>query len=530
MTQKNNNSERLNRGLQQIALRNYKATHAAALDMIRADVNDPVPYCLLATIAAEHGNHIKSCELFERSVTLEPDNPAYQAYHGKAMTTLGHQGRAKQAADKAATHAVDDPFIADTIGVIYSRTGFHEKAIPWFEQALSLNDEPANFHYNLAASQQFLGDFKQAELSLRATLSRDPNVYRAWSALVGLKRQKEDDNHLDALIKRFSDLAEDADAALHLGHAIAKTLEDLGRYEESLDWLHKAKRLKRSALVKHSISFPELFAATKTTAVASPVTHEHPKSGNTAQDAPVFVIGLPRTGTTLVDRILSSHSDVTAAGELNVFPGLIKEAVKTPSNMVLDSETMEKANLLPLEKIGRAYLESTKHLMRGAPRFTDKMPLNFFYASLIHRALPNARIVALRRGAMDSCLSNYRQLLTAQHSYYHYTYDLEDTAAFFRLFDELMTQWRRHLPADRFMEVRYEDIVHDQENQTRRLLEFCDLGWEEACLRFHENEAPVATASSVQVRQPLYSGSIGRWKRYGDKLEKLRKALGELAD
>ena len=131
---------------------------------------------------------------------------------------------------------------------------------------------------------------------------------------------------------------------------------------------------------------------------------------------------------------------------------------------------------------------------------------------------------------MDSCLSNYRQLLTVQHSYYHYTYDLEDTAAFFRLFDDLMAQWRRHLSSNRFMEIRYEDIVHDQENQTRRLLDFCDLDWDEACLRFHENEAPVATASSVQVRQPLYSGSIGRWKRYGDKLDKLREALGELAD
>jgi hypothetical protein len=131
---------------------------------------------------------------------------------------------------------------------------------------------------------------------------------------------------------------------------------------------------------------------------------------------------------------------------------------------------------------------------------------------------------------MDSCLSNYRQLLTVQHSYYHYTYDLADTAAFYRQFDDLMACWREHLPADRFMEVRYEDIIHDQEGETRRLLEFCGLDWEEACLRFHENEAPVSTASSVQVRQPLYSNSIGRWKRYGKKLDTLREALGDLAD
>ena len=149
---------------------------------------------------------------------------------------------------------------------------------------------------------------------------------------------------------------------------------------------------------------------------------------------------------------------------------------------------------------------------------------------MIHRALPDARIVALRRGAMDSCLSNFRQLFSTQFSFYNYTFDLDDTAVFYREFDGLMSYWRDTLPNNRFMEIRYEDIVFDQENQTRRLLEFCGLDWEEACLRFHENAAPVSTASSVQVRQPLYSGSIGRWKKYGDKLDSLKHALGDLAD
>jgi hypothetical protein len=198
--------------------------------------------------------------------------------------------------------------------------------------------------------------------------------------------------------------------------------------------------------------------------------------------------------------------------------------------MVMDGETLIKANKLNLSEIGTDYINITKDLARGSARFTDKMPLNFFYASLIHRALPDAHIVALRRGAMDSCLSNYRQLLTVQDSYYRYTYDLEDTAAFYRLFDDLMVHLREHLPADRFLEIHYERIVHDQEKQTRRLLDFCGLDWDEACLRFHENTAPVATASSVQVRRPLYSDAIDRWKRYGNKLENLKKALGNLAD
>lgn len=514
---------RLKAGLQHISQGKYQFVHTEAIKMIKVNVRDAVPFCLLGTIAADHKNHLKACELFERAAKLEPDNPVYHAFYGKALTTLGHQNQAKAAADRASAFSIDDAFIADTVGVVYSRTGFHEKAIALFKTAVALNPDPANFHYNLAASQQFLGNFEEAEAAYTQALDREPRAYRAWSSLISLRRQTPQSNHLDKLISLFDELAGDADAELHLGHAVAKTLEDLGNFEESLDWLHKAKRGKREESHQHFVAYDSLFAAARST------VSRH-TFGSKSTEAPIFIVGLPRTGTTLVDRIFSSHSQVTSAGELNLFPGLIKEGTQTRSNLVMDSETLAKAGDLDLEKIGRAYLSQTQELARGAARCTDKMPLNFFYAALILRALPNARIVALRRGAMDSCVSNYRQLLTVQHSYYHYTYDLEETAAFYRQFDSLMSFWKNHLPPERFTEVRYEDIIHQQERETRRLLTFCELDFEEACMRFHENQAPVSTASSVQVRQPLYASSIGRWKRYGEKLDGLKNALGDLAE
>jgi tetratricopeptide (TPR) repeat protein len=520
-------NKQLKHGLQAIAEKRHKQVHGDAIRMIQIDVNDAVAYCLLATIAAEYENHVKSLTLFQRAAELEPGNPYFQAYLGQALTIMGDQQRAKEAVDLAAAVVVDDAHLADTIGVIYSRVGFHEKAVPFFEKAVSLNQTIANFHYNLAASLQFLGDFAAAEMAYLETLKRDRKAYRAWSSLVTLKKQTEAANYLDEIGALFVTLVSDEDAALHLGHAMAKTLEDLGQYQESLDWLHKAKRLKLGNSDAEIFSYDTLFAAASSTAAVGVSTN----GANHA--APIFIIGLPRTGTTLVDRILSSHSEVTAAGELNIFPGLIKRATKTASNMVMDADTFIASNALlneDLAQIGRDYTAAAAELSRGAERFTDKMPLNFFYAGLIHKALPNARIIALRRGAMDSCLSNYRQLLTVQHSYYHYTYDLGETAKFYRQFDQLMSHWRTHLPTDRFIEVAYEDIVHDQERQTRRLLDFCGLEWQQSCMRFHENKAPVSTASSVQVRQPLYSGSIGRWQRYGNKLDGLKQALGELAD
>lgn len=507
----------LRKGLADISAGRYETAHADSIARIRADVNDPIPYYLLARIALEHHNYAKSGELFAKARALAPDNPLYIAGHAEYLVTVGRQTEALQLADEAASQNVADAHTADTIGVVYSRTGFHEKAIPFYEQAVALDPAPANFHYNLGASLQFAGDFEKAGAAYQAAIERQPDSYRAYSALVSLSRQTPEKNHLDRLRTLFDEQHADPDRALQIGHAIAKTLEDLGQYEESFDWLVRAKRAKRDALGYLRETDLALFAAARDT-VDAPLA-----ASDACSDAsPIFIVGLPRTGTTLVDRILSSHPDVVSAGELNTFAGLVKQRAGSSSNLVLDAETLRNAVDTDLAGIGHAYIEETRRLARGAERFTDKMPLNFLYVWLIHRALPNARIVALRRDPMDSCLSNFRQLFATGFSYYNYSLDIDDTAAYYEGFDELLAAWREHVPASRFFELHYEDIVYDQEDQTRRLLDFCGLTWNEACLRFHENTAPVATASSVQVRQPLYSGSIGRWKKYGDRLGSLQ--------
>ncbi|MGR9091738.1 MAG: sulfotransferase [Gammaproteobacteria bacterium] len=442
------------------------------------------------------------------------------AGHAEYLVTIGRQMDALQSADEAVELDIDDAFTADTLGVVYSRLGFHEQAIPLFERAVELDPAPANFHYNLGASLQFAGEFERAEAAYRASIDRRPDSYRAYSALVSLSRQTPEKNHLAKLEALFDEHESDPDKALHIGHAIAKTLEDLGQYEDSFDWLVRAKRGKRAALDYRLESDLELFSAAANTAGKAAA------AGDACSDAsPIFIVGLPRTGTTLVDRILSSHPDVVSAGELNTFAGLVKAAVGSSSNRVLDAETLRNAAGADLSAIGKAYVEDTKRLARGAQRFTDKMPLNFFYVGLIHRALPNARIVALRRDPADSCLSNFRQLFATGFSYYNYSLDMLDTAAYYEGFDKLLGAWRQSVPPSCYTELCYEKLVYDQEGQTRKLLDFCDLSWNEACLRFHENTAPVATASSVQVRQPLYSGSIGRWKKYGNRLDGLRHRL-----
>lgn len=515
----------MNDALQRMLTGDYQGGHALCMEMIRANVNDPRPYHALGILAFDHKNIVKAEELFGRAAGLDPANAAYLAARAQALSLLGRQSDAREAAEAAAKLEIADSLTADTVAVVFSRAGFHERAVPFFEQAIALNPAPANYHYNLGSSLQFAGRFKEAKQAYEAALEREPGMVRAYSGIVSLERQTQDSNLLETLLPLFDRAQDDADASLHLGHAIAKTYEDLGQHDESLAWLSRAKRLNRTHFPVDPSAQQAVFEAARTTAALSA-----PEPANVSDGAPIFIVGLPRTGTTLVDRILSSHPDVVSAGELNVFASMVKEAATTPSNLVLDAETLLGVRADHLNGFGEAYMAATQPLARGAPRFTDKMPLNFFYGALITKALPNARIVALRRGAMDSCLSNYRQLFSTQFSYYNYTYDLETIADFYRGYDTLMADWRNLLPEDRFMEIRYEDIVFDQETQTRRLLEFCGLSWDERCLRFHENDAPVSTASSVQVRQPLYSGSIGRWQRYSNGLDRLRAALGPLAE
>jgi hypothetical protein len=284
-----------------------------------------------------------------------------------------------------------------------------------------------------------------------------------------------------------------------------------------MHWLGEAKAAKRASFGDVMEEYRAAFAAAEESAGAPRVTGGHDSA------EPIFIVGMPRTGTTLVDRIISSHPDVMSAGELGNFSALAHGLLGLKE--LDDARMLARAGDLDLARLGKAYVDSTRPLTGKTAHFIDKMPVNFLNAALILKALPNARVVCLRRHPMDACLSNYRQIFGADVAPYRYTLSLEDTAGYYKLFDALAARWRDVLPGDRYLEVSYEGLVADLEPQARRLVDFCGLGWDDACLAFHENAAPVATASSVQVRSPIYSSSVGRWRRYGEAVTPLRAAL-----
>lgn len=505
-----------------IARRDFRAAHELCIAELKRNPRKARALFLLAIIAAEHANHGKALDILDRASVIAPD-PDIQAQRARSLLALSRPREALLAARHGLTLAqqigTTNAWTFDTLAVALTRAGAHDEAVAPFRRAIALDPGQPSYHYNLGAALQFVGAFADAEQAYRACIGLDRMNPKVWSALAQVRKGALSEEDASFLVTQ-ADTATDADAMLHWTHALAKYWEDQGQLPRAMNVLAPAKRRKRSEQGYRFDVDAELFCAAEESFASLP------KSGGHASVEPIFIFGMPRTGTTLVERILSSHPDVFAAGELSHFSLALKRYARTSSRYVLDSETLHSAHRVSMQRLGEAYVQSTRPRTGHTARFIDKMPLNFFYAGIIHRSLPKARIVCVQRHPLDTIVSNYRQLFATGFTYYNYAYDLLDSARYWMSFRRLCDFWREAL-GDSYLEVRYEDVVDDLPGSARRLLQHLDLPWNDACLAFHENTAPVATASSVQVRQPLYRTSVARWRQLENELAPVIALLEE---
>jgi tetratricopeptide (TPR) repeat protein len=454
-----------------------------------------------------------------KAADLAPERADYATQFAKALTMVRRSREALQAADKAMALRPSDPFTLDTLGVIYTQAHMHERAAAAFRGAVSLMPQHAPYRFNLATALVAIGDLSAAEEALESCIAIDPTFWGAHLTLAQLRRQTRESNHIPRLEELADAHPTDVNAQTFINMALAKEHEDQGEYPAAFERLVKGKSAGKEA---------RGYAIRTDEALFDAITRQFPEplaaaSGDPSHE-PIFIIGMPRSGTTLVERIVSSHPDVYSAGELQNFGAVLKRLSGSTTFPMIDLDTIARTGNLDWVKLGSDYLASTRPATSQRPRFIDKLPHNFLYAGHIAHALPNARIICLRRDPIDTCLSNFRQLFSQLSPLYGYSFDLLDTGRYFALFDRLMAHWRRVLPG-RILEVEYESLVDAQEEHTRRLLDFCGLPWDERCLQFEKNDAPVNTASAVQVRAPMYRTAIRRWKKYEDQLSPLFEVL-----
>lgn len=502
--------------------------HRHCLEILKLDPTFADAWFLCAVIAGQNQQIAKAVEILKRAISLEPRNPEYRAEKGRLLLALHEHAAALEEARTALDLQPDTMPILNTLGTVFSRAGEHETALECYERALQLLQAAggktslsvswqADFFFNLATSRQFSGRFEDSEAAYEKAIELQPQLFKAHSALATLRTQTEQHNHLERLASLRSSVQTPRDQ-LHLGHAIAKEQEDLGRHIESFKSLQWAKEKQLADTGYQSQHDVEQFDCLRT------LFADTPDGVGCDSKEPIFIVGMPRTGTTLVEQIISSHSEVFAAGELQNLPLQVKRMAQTPSPNVLDLTTLQASASLNMKALGEAYLKSTRPRTGHTPRFIDKLPINFMYIGLIAQALPNAKIVCLRRDPMDTCLSNYRQLFAVDFEHYHYNYDLLSCGKYFIEFDRLMQHWQKVMPG-KVLEVSYEALVEQPEETARAVINYCELVWEPTCLAFHQRKTSVATPSAVQVRQGIYKTSVNRWQRYGDELQSLYALL-----
>jgi Tfp pilus assembly protein PilF len=499
------------------ARRNFSAADAQLAYISEVEPDHAGAMLLRGVIALENNNpRTAACHL-EAATRLDPNNASCFAQLAKACVLIHDNEGVRRAAARAMELNPRDALVYDTIGVALSHVGEHTAAAEAFIEAVSRQPRNAGFLYNLGTSLRFAGDFHAAEHALDRALAVDPELYKAHYALAYLRKQTPQRNHIPQLQKALARLDGSTAERMQLGYALHKEYDDTGEYAKAWNILSEVNTEwnTRSGYSPET----DLGRVEKLVEVFDPQRIAADVPGYDSAE-PIFIFGLPRSGTTLTERILSSHSQVQSAGELPNFSLLVKQMTGTVSHDTLDRRTIRKMAHINLADLGRRYIDSTRPLTGKQAHFVDKMPFNFLYAGLIMLALPNAKIICLRRNMMDVCFANYRQLFTLGHPFYAYSYDLQNIGRYYLLFEQLMHHWERLFPG-RIFELQYERLLDEQEPVTRRLLDHCGLQWEDACLEFEKNAAPVATASSAQVREPINRAGYQRWRNYEMQLQPL---------
>jgi tetratricopeptide (TPR) repeat protein len=474
---------------------------------------------LLALIAMKTEHYGQAESLLKRAVEIAPDFLAAWIDLSRAQLERQELQAALASIERAVQLRPHSANVHINLANVQARSGHHDQAIASYRRAIELGPNQPDGYLGLGNTLKTVGRQAEAIEAYRHATAMRAGMSEAWWSLSNLKTFRFAEHDIETMQLQLAAPEISDEAQVQFCFALAKAREDLGDYARAFELYDRGNRTRRAQ---------ENYDPVETEAINDRIVNvfdagflaQHAGRGH-PDPAPIFVVGLPRSGSTLIEQILSSHSQVDATHELPEAGRLIQQINRQRNDKIAYPEAVRDFSDETWAALGRTYIDRTRQHRRDAPHFIDKMPNNFASIGLLNLALPNARFINARRHPLDTCLSCYKQLFARGQPF---TYDLMELGEYHLQYERLMAHWHAVLPG-RVLDVQYESVVADHEAQTQRLLEFCGLPWEDACLRFYETERAIRTASSEQVRRPIYSSSIGVWRHYTQELAGLIEIL-----
>ena len=505
-------------GRRAMAQQDWSTVHVCASGILSRDSENVEGHYLLgiAEKAAEHPR--LATQAFETVLRRDPKRYDAAIELASQYSMARRNGEVKNLMDRYAGLLDNSPMYLDMAGTVYTEIGLAEKAWPLFMKACELQPDIPVFQANLATCAVYVGEIDVAREAYRKLLAANPRHQRNHYQLARLSRAT-DSSHIDEMLEVLSETNLPPDRNIFLYYALGKEYEDLERWDQAFEYYKKGGDAA-FGISNYDVS-EDVSIIDKVIEISDA---DWLKGGTVTGDAthtPLFIVGLPRTGTTLTERIVASHSTVQSVGETEFIQMMIRRKSGVSSIRRMTPEMLDAVRDEDIAFVRDGYVEQLGYRLGDEPVFIDKLPFNILYLGFIAKAWPDRPIVLLNRNPMDSCFSMYKQVFTWA---YKFSYDLTTLADYYIAYDRLCRHWREVL-GDRLIDVHYEELVADQEGQTRRLLDRLGLDFEEACLDFTTNVAPSTTASSVQVRQRVHTDSVARWRRYEKQLEPLRSRL-----
>ncbi len=495
-------------------VRGYLLTHGSHVEGMR----------LLAKIGMDLDVTDDAEFLLEQVLVLEPNHQVARYEYAQVLLTRHKHVQAREQMEMLLKLDPDNRAYRTTYATVCTGLADYDRALPLYREVLAETPNEPELHLSIAHALKTLGKTSEAVESYRAAAAARPRYGEAYWSLANLKTYRFTDAEIAQM--RTDEAASDVALAdrYHLCFALGKALEDRAEYAESFAYYERGNALKKTecryrpepldknARLQASVCTREFFAA---------------REGWGCQDpSPIFIVGLPRSGSTLIEQILASHSLVEGTMELADIPRLVQEL---QGRERIDSNPrypgiMSEMTADEFKRIGEGYLNSTRVYRTGKPFFIDKMPNNFRHLGLIHLILPNAKIIDARRDALACCFSNFKQLFAFGQQF---TYGIEDITRYYRMYVQLMAHWDQALPG-KILRIQHEKVVEDFESSVRRILDFCGLDFEPGCLQFHKTERSVHSASSEQVRRPINREGVDQWRNYERWLGPFQQSLGTL--